>query len=112
MKTIARMALTTILGLWLATPASADLFSFSTGTPDGQLGALSQPTAPGTLETETADDFLLSEPTFISGAAIVGLIPPGTPLSDIGSVEVEVYHVFPTDSDVERTGGPPTFPTA
>ena len=112
MTTIARMALTSILGLWLVTPAYADLFSFSTGTPDGLLGALSQPTAPGTLETETADDFILSQATFISGAVIVGLIPPGTPLADISNVEVEVYHVFPTDSDVGRTSGPPTFPTA
>ncbi|TMA92311.1 MAG: PEP-CTERM sorting domain-containing protein [Deltaproteobacteria bacterium] len=112
MTTIARMALTSILGLWLGTPAYADIFSFSTGTPDGLLGALSQPTAPGTLETETADDFILSQATFISGAVIVGLIPPGTPLADISNVEVEVYHVFPTDSDVGRTSGPPTFPTA
>jgi hypothetical protein len=112
MNAIARMALTSTLGLWLATPACADLLSFSTGTPDGLLGALSQPTASETLETETADDFLLSQATFISGAVIVGLIPPGTPLADISNVEVEVYHVFPTDSDVGRTLGPPLFPTA
>jgi len=112
MNAIARMALTSTLGLWLATPACADLLSFSTGTPDGLLGALSQPTAPETLETETADDFLLSQATFISGAVIVGLIPPGTPLADISNVEVEVYHVFSTDSDVGRTSGPPMFPTA
>ncbi len=112
MRTIARMALTLIIGLWLATPACAALFFFSTGTPDGLLGALSQPTAPGTFETETADDFKLSEATFISGAVIVGLIPPGTPLANITNVEVEVYHVFPADSDVGRTSGPPMFPTA
>jgi hypothetical protein len=105
------MALTLIIGLWLATPAGAALFFFSTGSPDGLLGALSQPTTPGTFETETADDFILPEATFISGAVIVGLIPPGTPLANIGNVEVEVYHVFPTDSDVGRTSGPPTFPT-
>jgi hypothetical protein len=112
MRTIARMVLTSIAGLWLATPAGAALFSFSTGTPDGLLGALSQPTAPGTLETETADDFILSQATFISGAVIVGLLPPGTPLANVGNVEVEVYHVFPADSDVGRTSGPPLFPTA
>jgi hypothetical protein len=112
MKTIARMALTSMLGLWLATPACAALFSFSTGTPDGLLAALSQPTAPETLETETADDFILSQATFVSGAVIVGLIPPGTPLADISNVEVEVYHVFPADSDAGRTSGPPMFPTA
>ena len=112
MNAIARMALTSTLGLWLATPACADLLSFSTGTPDGLLGALSQPTASETLETETADDFILSQATFISGAVIVGLIPPGTPLADISNVEVEVYHVFSADSDVGRTLGPPLFATA
>ena len=111
MRTIARMALTSILGLWLAAPACADLFSFNTGTPDGLLGALSQPAASETLETETADDFILAQATFISGAVIVGLIPAGT-VADISNVEVEVYHVFPTDSDVGRTSGPPMFPTA
>src|SRR5215831_1005956 len=112
MRTITRTALTAIVGLWLATPADAALFFFSTGTPDGLLGALSQPATPGTLETETADDVILPEATFISGAVIVGLIPPGTNLANISNVEVEVYHVFPTDSDVGRTSGPPTFPTA
>src|SRR5262245_15630912 len=112
MRTIARMTLTLIVGLWLATPACADLFLFSTGTPDGLLGALSQPATPGTFETETADDFILSQATFISGAVIVGLIPAGTPLANISNVEVEVYHVFPADSDAGRTSGPPTFSTA
>ena len=112
MRTIAGMAFALIMGLWLATPARADLFFFSTGSPDGLLGALSQPPAPGTFETETADDFILPQATFISGAVIVGLIPSGTPLADISNVEVEVYHVFPADSDVGRTSGPPTFPTA
>src|SRR5262249_62270915 len=28
------------------------------------------------------------------------------------NVEIEVYHVFSSDSDVGRTSGPPMFPTA
>jgi hypothetical protein len=43
---------------------------------------------------------------------VTGLIPSGTPLSNLNDVEVEVYHVFPKDSDVGRTSGPPTFSTA
>src|SRR5262245_14038065 len=43
----------------LATPVWAEPFFFSTGNPDGLLGALSQPAGAGTLETETADDFVL-----------------------------------------------------
>src|SRR5262245_25304812 len=84
--------------MWLATPAGAAPFFLGTGTPDGRLGALSQPAGAGRIETETADDFLLTESTSIAQATITGLIPAGTPLTDIQNVEVEVYHVFPKDS--------------
>ena len=106
------LAATLTAGLGLATPVWADPFFFSTGTPDGLLGALSQPVNTGHLETETADDFLLTETTSIAQATITGLIPSGTPLANLNDVEVEVYHVFPKDSDVGRTSGPPTFSTA
>ena len=80
------------------TPVLADSFTFSTGNADGRLASLSQPAAALKLETETADDFILSETTSIKGATITGLIPAGTPLSSIKNVEIEVYHVFPGDS--------------
>jgi hypothetical protein len=80
------------------TPVFADSFTFSTGNADGRLASLSQPAAALKLETETADDFILSETTSIKGATITGLIPAGTPLSSIKNVEIEVYHVFPGDS--------------
>ena len=99
-------------GMWLVTPAWADPFFFSTGSPDGLLGALSQPASSGTLETETADDFFLTETTSIAQATITGLITPGSPLDSISNVEIEVYHVFSKDSDVGRTSGPPMFSTA
>jgi hypothetical protein len=99
-------------GVWLATPAWADPFFFSTGGPDGLLGALSQPADSANLETETADDFILTETTSIAQATITGLIPPGTSLANISNVEIEVYHRFPEDSDVGRTSGPPMFTTA
>src|SRR5262245_9166351 len=83
---------------WLATPAWAEPFFFSTGTPDGRLGALSQPASSATLETEAADDFILTATTSIAQATITGVIPAGTPLANIRNVEVEVYHVFPRDS--------------
>ena len=85
-------------GIWLATPAWGDPFFFSTGNPDGLLGALSQPAGNGHLETETADDFILAETTSLTEATVTGLIPPGTALADIANVEVEIYHVFPNDS--------------
>ena len=41
-------------GIWLATPAWANLSLFSGGTSDGPLGALSQPASTGKPESETA----------------------------------------------------------
>ena len=94
--------------LWLASPASAAPFFFSTGNPDGRLGALSQPPNGGKLETETADDFILTDTTVIRGATILGLIPTGSTPADIQNVEVEVYHVFPADSVDPPSGNVPT----
>ncbi|PYV22389.1 MAG: PEP-CTERM sorting domain-containing protein [Acidobacteria bacterium] len=91
-----------------ATPAWANRFSFSTGSPDGKLGALSRPAGSQGLETETADDFVLTQATVVSGATIHGLIATGTAVSSVARVEVEIYHVFPLDSDTVRTPSVPT----
>ena len=93
----------------LATPVrAAESFFFSTGNPDGRLGSLSQPASVTKLETETADDFILTETTTIRQATIVGLVPTGTSLSNITNVEIEVYRVFPNDSIVPPSGSVPT----
>jgi len=120
MTTISKAVIskTTLIGAALAlsacltTPLWASTFFFATGSPNGQLGALSRRPSPGKIETETADDFPLQETTVITQATIFGLIPMRTPLDNIKDVEVEVYHVFPEDSDVSRTSGPPTFSTS
>jgi hypothetical protein len=91
-----------------AIPAWADHFSFSTGSPDGKLGALSRPAGSQGLETETADDFVLTQATVVSGATMHGLIPAGAGASSVARVEVEIYHVFPLDSDTVRTASVPT----
>ena len=93
---------------WLATPAWAGTFFFTTGNPDGKLGALSRPAGSQGLETETADDFFLTQSTVISGATIHGLIPSGTAVSGISRVEVEIYHIFPIDSDAARAQNVPS----
>ena len=96
------------LGLLVATPLWSADFSFTTGNPDGLMGAASRRASPGKLETETADDFTLDQTTFISRATIVGLVPSGTQAQDIKEVEVEVYHVFPLDSAVPPSGKVPS----
>src|SRR5262249_37432470 len=61
------------------------------------------------FEIESADDFVLSTETLIESATITGLVPSG---ATIDRVVVEIYRVFPKDSDVARTSGPPTFSTS
>jgi hypothetical protein len=91
--------------------AAADSFVFNTGNPDGRMATATRPDSPGKFEIETADDFVLTQQTLITGAAFTGLIPSGASLSSISNVVVEIYRVFPADSDVGRTSGPPTFST-
>src|SRR5215467_3473916 len=66
------------------------------------MASLAAP-ADSNLETETADDFALTDATVISKATIHGLIPSGVDVSSIQQVEVEIYRVFPKDSDTTRT---------
>jgi hypothetical protein len=89
---------TVSVAILIATPAAADSFTFSTGNPDGKIATLSRVASTGKLETETADDFVTTGHTFITGATFTGLLPLGTPLSAVSQVEVELYHVFPIDS--------------
>lgn len=89
--------------LLLPPRVSADSFFFSTGSPNGLIGTLSRPSSAGMVQTETADDFALGECVLINQATFTGLLPLGAPLSDINRVEVEIYHVFPVDSDQSRT---------
>jgi hypothetical protein len=91
--------------------AAADSFVFSTGNPDGRMATATRPESTGKFEIETGDDFALTQQTLITGASFTGLIPLGASISDITNVLVEVYRVFPKDSDVTRTSGQPTFST-
>src|SRR5216117_1633306 len=108
-KTVTLVLASTLSALlWLAAQASAASFSFSTGDPDGKIGTLSRPTTPGQIQTETADDFILPETTIIRLATFTGLIPSGASLDSVLNVEIEIYHVFPGDSDTSRVLTVPT----
>jgi hypothetical protein len=92
-----------------AAPAAAQAFSFSTGSPDGKIATASRPNSGGgVFEIESADDFTLTVPTSITSATFTGLLPSDAPLSNIGEVVVEIYRVFPKDSDTVRTPNVPT----
>jgi VPDSG-CTERM motif len=94
---------------FVAARTNASSFSFSTGLPDGKMATASRLDSPGKFEIETADDFVLTRGINITSATFTGLLPAG---ATIGEVQVEIYRVFPNDSDVGRTSGPPTFSTS
>lgn len=106
------IAALTFAAIVMPLSAAADTFIFNTGTPDGRIATATRPESPGKFEIETGDDFVLSQQTLITGAAFTGLIPSGMSTSNISNVVVEIYRVFPADSDVGRTSGQPTFSTA
>jgi hypothetical protein len=93
-----RILIVLSLAALLAIPAAANSFFFTTGTPDGQMATLSRVGSAGKVQTETADDFILGQATFLRQASFIGLIPTGNSLSSISQVEIEFYHVFPLDS--------------
>jgi len=94
--------------LLLASQAEADSFTFSTGAPDAKIATLARPTTPGKLQTETADDFILTQTTLINSATFTGLLPLGASLASVSGVEIEIYHVFPGESDTNRVPAVPT----
>ena len=106
------LRLCTLAALSLSS-ARADVTLFDTGTPDGEIATASRPDAGGKIEIESADDFVANGGFKVSGATFTGLIVPDGPAAapTIGQVVVEIYRVFPKDSDVGRTSGPPTFST-
>jgi len=74
-------------------------FTFTNGSPDGRIGLASCPDCGvGAIEIETADDFIATNPTTITGATFTGLLPSGAPLSNVNFVGVELYRIFPKDS--------------
>ena len=80
--------------------ASADLLLFDTGAPDGRMAMASRPPSAGT-EIEAADDFIASNPFTVNSATFTGLVTGANPT--VGEVVVEIYRVFPKDSDTVRT---------
>jgi hypothetical protein len=89
------------------------VFNFSTGLPDGRVATISEPPNAhnSQVEFESADDFVLNTETVIDRASFTGLLTGGATPRDVSNVVLTIYRVFPNDSDVGRTSGPPTFST-
>ncbi len=92
----------------LVNPVLGQSFFFSTGDPDGRMATASRPSTPDAQEIESADDFVLSQDTFIRQATFTGLLPAGSTLDNVTEVIVEIYRVFPKDSANPPDGRVPT----
>jgi len=101
------LALVSMLGglFLLDSSASAASFFFTTGDPDGKVATLSRPASAGKLQTETADDFTLPTTMVINQATFTGLLLGGS-AANITDVEIEIYHLFPRDTDPANTNVP------
>src|SRR6266487_3584541 len=103
--------LTLLSASFLAARIDAQVI-YNNDFPTDQMAAATRPESGNQFEIETGDDFLLPTGGHITGATFTGLAPQGFDVSNIGNVVVEIYRVFPIDSDVNRTSGPPNFSTA
>ena len=96
------------LGMLFAISVKAAVI-YNNLTPNSQMAIASRPGGPGTFGIEAADDFLLSSSTSVTSASFIGLMVPGasgTP--SISDIQVEIYRVFPQDSNTVRTPNVPT----
>src|SRR5437667_3291369 len=84
------------VALVVSRPAAASSVVYSNLGVTGTMAAASRPEpAPGVLEIEAADDFILNGLTRITSASFIGLVPAGFSVNDLN---VEIYRVFPFDS--------------
>jgi hypothetical protein len=93
-----------------AAPADTVFYNndFPLAPPLTTMASASTPAGNGFIEHESADDFILTGGARLTGATFTGLVPAG---ATIQQVVLEIYRVFPFDSDSGRTSGPPTFST-
>jgi hypothetical protein len=95
--------------LLLTASARAGVFNFSTGSPDGLIATASRPASTGKIETESADDFVLTQQTQLHSASFTWLVTnTGTGSFSFPRVTVDIYRVFPNESDATRTITVPT----
>ena len=106
MKLAVRRLVPIVLLVLTAARARSDSLIFNTGFPDGKMATASRPSSGTLIEIESADDFILPCDSTITSATFVGLIPSSE--SSPERVVIEIYRVFPADSDTNRTPSVPT----
>jgi len=87
-------------------PAIHAAVIYNNDFPNNAIGIGSRPSAAGKIETEGADDFILPTAAILDGATFTGVLVGTSP--SITSVTVELYRVFPLDSNNPPSGNVPT----
>jgi len=104
--------LSAVTALVATSPAFAQAaYQFSTGFATNLIGTASRPDLGGKLEIESADDFVTTATsTRLTSASFTGLITTvgGGLLPAVQDVVIEIYRVFPNDSDLTRLPKVPT----
>jgi len=102
------VTLATLLILTSVTPVVATTI-YNNLTPNNLMAVATRPDTPGSFEIEAGDDFILGVRTNINAASFTGIIVPGTGgTPSVSDVVVEIYRVFPLDSNTVRTPNVPT----
>ena len=102
------LRLVAALSILAASSAWADdPFVFNNGNVNGLMAVASRPDGSAT-EIEAADDFVTSGLTTITGASFTGLLAAGAALPSVSEIVIEIYRVFPLDSNSVRTPNVPT----
>src|SRR5690349_2310220 len=102
MKALKHPCTLLLLTASLAFPAAV---IFDNDHPNNNIGVA---TGVSNIEHETGDDFLLGGQTSIISATFTGLFLAGQSVPTASDVAVEIYRVFPLDSDTGRTPNVPT----
>jgi len=69
------------------------------------MAMASRPDSAGKVEIEAADDFILNTSALVNSGTFTGLVPSGY---NVTGVTVEIYRVFPADSNNPPSGNVPT----
>src|SRR5215471_15287650 len=79
-----------------------------TGSANNLIGVASRPDTNAPFEIETGDDFLATTRVALHSGTFTGLLVGNLTVPAVQSVKLEIYRVFPNDSNTLRI---PTFPT-
>jgi hypothetical protein len=96
-----RISILSALAIVLPISAFADTLLVNTGNVDGRMAMASRPDSAGKIEIEAADDFVLGSSSLVNSGTFTGLLPSSYSVS---SVTLEIYRVFPLDSNNPPSG--------